>query len=71
MKTARDTQEFVIEKWAERVEASKVKILANGNHIIELTPEARKGFVKAVQPLLRQYEKKHKDLIDEIRAQQN
>jgi len=71
MKTASDTQEFVIEKWAERVEASKVKILANGNHITELTPEARNGFVKAVQPLLRQYEKKHKDLIDEIRAQQN
>lgn len=66
---AKETQEFVIQKWAERVASSKKKIIANGNKVTELTPEARQGFVKAVQPMLAQYEKKHKTIIDEIRAQ--
>jgi len=67
---AKDSQEFVIEKWLERVEASKKKVIANGNVITELTPEAREGFVQAVQPLYKTYGEKHKALIEEIRAQQ-
>ncbi len=67
---AKDTQDFVIEKWLERVDASKKKVLANKNVITELTPEAREGFVKAVQPLYDKYGKKHKAIIDEIRSQQ-
>ncbi|MCP4692239.1 MAG: TRAP transporter substrate-binding protein, partial [Desulfobacterales bacterium] len=67
---AKDTQEFVIKKWMERVDASKKKVLANKNVITELTPEAREGFVKAVQPLYDTYGKKHKAIIDEIRSQQ-
>jgi tripartite ATP-independent transporter DctP family solute receptor len=70
MKAARDTQEFVIEKWLERVEKSKAKVIANGNIITELTPAARKGFVKAVQPLYDTYGEKYDFLIDEIRAQE-
>ena len=70
MKAAKDTQEFVIQKWMERVEASKKKVVDNGNVITELTPEAREGFVKAVQPLYETYGKKHQALIEEIRAQQ-
>lgn len=66
---AKDTQVFVMEKWAERVEASKQKVLANGNKVFELTQEARQGFIDAVAPMLAQYEKKHKTIIEEIRAQ--
>ena len=67
---AKDSQEFVIEKWLERVEASKKKVIANGNVITELTPEAREGFVQAVQPMYKTYGEKHKALIEEIRAQE-
>ena len=35
---AKDTQDYVIEKWMERVEASKRKVFANGNVVTELTP---------------------------------
>lgn len=69
MQAAKDTQEFVIQKWLERVEASKKKVIANGNIITHLTPEARAGFVEAVQPLYETYGKKHKAIIEEIRAQ--
>jgi tripartite ATP-independent transporter DctP family solute receptor len=69
-KAAQDTQDFVIEKWNERVEASKKIIVDNGNIITELTPEAFDGFVEAVQPLYEKYGAKHKAIIDEIRAQQ-
>jgi tripartite ATP-independent transporter DctP family solute receptor len=70
MKAARDTQEFVIQKWLERVEASKKKVIANGNVITELTPEARAGFVSAVQPLYKTYGQRHQAIIGEIRNQQ-
>ena len=69
MQAAKDTQDFVVKKWLERVEASKKKVVANGNVITELTPEAREGFVKAVQPLYASYGAKHKAIIDEINAQ--
>lgn len=67
---AKETQVFVKQKWTERVEASKKKIIANGNKITELTPEARQAFVEAVQPMLAQYQKKHKAIINEINSQQ-
>jgi tripartite ATP-independent transporter DctP family solute receptor len=68
---AQDTQDFVIEKWNERVEASKKIVLGSGKVVVtELTPEAREGFVKAVQPLYEKYGAKHKALIDEIRTGQ-
>lgn len=70
MDAAKDTQDYVIQKWMERVEASKKKVLANGNIITELTPEAREGFVKAVQPMYQKYGEKHKAIIEEIKAQQ-
>jgi TRAP-type C4-dicarboxylate transport system substrate-binding protein len=68
---AKDTQDFVIQKWNEREEASKKIVLGSGKVIeTELTPEARQGFVDAVQPLYVKYGAKHKALIDEIRAGQ-
>ncbi len=67
---AKETQDFVIKKWTEREVASKKKIIANGNKITELTPEALQGFVEAVKPMLAQYEEKHKNIIKEINAQQ-
>ncbi len=70
-KAALDTQDYVIKKWNERVEASKKKVMASGKNIItELTPDAREGFVKAVQPLYDKYGEKHKAIIKELRAAQ-
>ena len=40
------------------------------NVITELTPEARAGFVNAVQPLYNTYGDRHKAIIGEIRNQQ-
>jgi tripartite ATP-independent transporter DctP family solute receptor len=70
MQAAKDTQDYVTEKWNERVEASKKKIIDNGNQILELSPEAFDGFVKAVQPLYDKYGAKHQEIIDKIRAAQ-
>jgi len=70
MQAAKDTQEFVIQKWLERVENSKKKVVANGNVITELSPDAKAGFQKAVQPLYDTYGKKHKAIIKEIGDQQ-
>jgi tripartite ATP-independent transporter DctP family solute receptor len=70
MQAAKDTQEFVIQKWLERVENSKKKVVANGNIITELSPDAKAGFQKAVQPLYDTYGKKHKAIIKEIGDQQ-
>jgi tripartite ATP-independent transporter DctP family solute receptor len=66
---AMDTQDFVVEKWNERVEASKKIVVDNGNIITELTPEAQQEFMDAVQPI---YDKREhlKDIVEEIRAQQ-
>ncbi len=70
-KAALDTQSYVVEKWNQRVGASKKKVMASGKNIItELTPEAREGFVKAVQPLYDKYGEKHKAIIKEIRTAQ-
>lgn len=70
MQAAKDTQEFVIQKWLERVENSKKKVVANGNIITELTPDAKAGFQKAVQALYDTYGQKHKAIIKEIGDQQ-
>jgi TRAP-type C4-dicarboxylate transport system substrate-binding protein len=70
MQAAKDTQEFVIQKWLERVENSKKKVVANGNVITELSPDAKADFQKAVQPLYDTYGQKHKAIIKEIGDQQ-
>lgn len=71
MKAALDTEDYVIQKWNERVQASKKKVMGTGKNIItELTPQAWEGFVKAVQPLYDKYGEKHKAIIKEIRAAQ-
>lgn len=70
MQAAKDTQDYVIEKWNERVEASKKIVMDSGVTVTELTPEAFNGFVQAVQPLYEKYGAKHKAIIDEIRAAQ-
>lgn len=67
---AADTQEFVIQKWNERVEASKKIVMEKDNIITELSPEAFNGFVEAVQPLYEKYGAKHQAIIEEIRAAQ-
>ncbi len=51
--------------WIEREDKSKEKILANGNEVNELTPEARKAFQEAVMPL---YEKFASDYSDVVKA---
>jgi len=70
MEAAKETQDYVIEKWNERVEASKKIIMESGNTITELSPEAFNGFVEAVQPLYEKYGAKHQAIIEEIRAAQ-
>jgi tripartite ATP-independent transporter DctP family solute receptor len=56
-------------KWEERAEFSKKRAIENGNTIIQLTPDAREEFVKAVQPVYEKY-RKYQKLIDEIRKLQ-
>lgn len=70
MEAAKETQDYVIEKWNERVEASKKIIMDSGNTVTELSPEAFNGFVEAVQPLYEKYGAKHSAIIEEIRAAQ-
>jgi len=67
---AQDTQDFVIQKWNEREEASQKIMLGKGNIITELTQEAQEGFIKAVRPLYTKYGAKYKALLEEIRVQQ-
>ena len=70
MEAAKETQDYVIEKWNERVEASKKIVLESGATVTELTPEAFQGFVDAVQPLYEKYGAKHSEIIEKIRAAQ-
>ena len=70
MKAAKDTQDYVIEKWNERVASSKKIIMESGNTITVLTPEAQQGFMDAVKPLYEKYGAKHSAIIEEIKAQQ-
>ncbi len=70
MQAAKDTQDYVIEKWNERVEASKKIVMDSGAKVTVLSPEAFDGFVQAVQPIYETYGAKHKAIIDEIRAAQ-
>jgi tripartite ATP-independent transporter DctP family solute receptor len=70
MEAAKETEDYVIEKWNERVEASKKIVLDGGTTVTELTPEAFQGFVDAVQPLYEKYGAKHSAIIEKIRAAQ-
>jgi tripartite ATP-independent transporter DctP family solute receptor len=68
--TAKETQEFVIKTWDEREKNAQKKVLLNGVKINILTPDQRKQFINAVQPLTAVYKKKHKAVIEEILSQQ-
>ena len=70
MEAAKETQDYVVEKWNERVEASKKIIMESGATVTELSPEAFNGFVEAVQPLYEKYGAKHSAIIEKIRAAQ-
>ena len=65
---AKATQEFEIQKWAEK-EASSEKIVRDaGTTVIELTAEERQGFEDAMSPLYDKYGADYKDIIDQIKA---
>jgi len=52
--------------WKEREEKSKEKIVANGNIIDELSPEARQSFQNAVKPLYTKYAGDHMEVVESI-----
>lgn len=52
--------------WREREEKSREKIVANGNVIDELDPEARQSFQDAVKPLYKKYAGDHMYTVDKI-----
>ena len=63
---AKDTQEYEIQKWAEK-EASSEKIVRDaGTKVVELTSEAFAGFQKAMTPLYEEFGKDYKDIIAAI-----
>ncbi len=65
-KCAKDTQEFEIQKWAEKDKSSEEIVRKAGTQVIELTPEAFAGFQKAMVPLYDQYAKDYTDIINAI-----
>ncbi|HUV07129.1 MAG TPA: TRAP transporter substrate-binding protein [Spirochaetia bacterium] len=54
--------------WGERVEASKKKVMAAGNEVIELTPVEKAEFQKAVMPLYEKFASDHMDIVKKILA---
>ena len=65
---AKATQDFEIQKWAEK-EASSEKIVRDaGTTVIELTPEARAEFETAMSSLYQTYGADYTDIIDAIKA---
>ncbi len=66
---AKATQEFEIQKWAEREKESEEKVVAGGVQVIELTPEAFAEFQATVQPLYDEFGKDFADVIEQIKAQ--
>ncbi|HNW87296.1 MAG TPA: TRAP transporter substrate-binding protein [Candidatus Limiplasma sp.] len=64
---AKSTQEFEIEKWAEK-EASSEKIVRDaGTTVIELTAEERQGFEDAMSSLYQTYGADYTDIINQIK----
>ncbi len=65
---AKQTQEYEIQKWAEK-DASAEKIVREaGNTIIEISPEVKAEFQAAMQPLYDEYGKDYADIISAIKA---
>lgn len=52
--------------WSERVEASKKKVLAAGNEVIELTPAEKEAFRAVVMPLYEKYSGGNMDMVNKI-----
>ncbi len=65
-KAAKDAAVKQREFWQERVAKSKEKIVANGNIITELSPEAKKEFQDAVKPLYSKFAGKYMNTVNEI-----
>lgn len=64
---AMESAKYERQLWAEREKASEEKVRAAGCTITTLTPDVRKAFEAAVQPLYDQYGAEYKDLIKEIK----
>ena len=60
------TQEFEIQKWAEKEKSSEEIVRQAGTQVIELTPEAFAEFQTAMSPLYDEFGKDHKDIIAKI-----
>jgi len=65
---AKQTQNFEIAKWKEKEASSEEIVRANGNTIIELTPEAYSEFQAAMAPLYDEYGKDYTEIIEAVRA---
>ncbi|MFA6840436.1 MAG: TRAP transporter substrate-binding protein, partial [Sphaerochaetaceae bacterium] len=63
---AKETQAFEIQKWAEREQASKAKVVAAGSVVTELTSAQLAEFQAKMAPLYEEYGKAYKDVITAI-----
>ena len=70
MEAAKETQDYVIRRWNEWVAASQTIVLESGARVTELSPEAFKGFVEAVQPVYDKYGANYSAIIKAIQAAQ-
>ncbi|MDL2317891.1 TRAP transporter substrate-binding protein [Eubacteriales bacterium OttesenSCG-928-A19] len=68
MECAKETQEYEIQKWAEKEASSEEIVREAGTEVIELTPEAFAGFQEAMAPLYEEFGADYMDIIDAIRA---
>ncbi|MCC8189518.1 MAG: TRAP transporter substrate-binding protein [Planctomycetes bacterium] len=66
MQCAKDTQEYEIQKWAEKDAESERIVREAGNTIVELTPEAYAEFQAAMAPLYEEFGKDYQDIIAAI-----
>lgn len=65
---AKETQEYEIQKWAEREKSSQEKVLAGGATAIELTAEQFAEFQSKMGPLYKEYGAGYEDLIAQIQS---
>jgi TRAP-type C4-dicarboxylate transport system substrate-binding protein len=63
---AKETQAFEIQKWAEREESSKAKVVAAGSVVTELTAAQLAEFQAKMAPLYDEYGKSYMDVITAI-----
>ena len=64
---AKATQEFEIQKWAEKEAASEKIVRDAGTTIVELTAEERQGFQDAMSGLYQTYGADYTDIINQIK----